>query len=190
MTKKTIDFEGDAQVDVTDGQLKTVRRLATRQLELEALLEENAKRAEELMTELRIIQNEHLPTAMDEIGIESFSLTTGESVVVKNVIKASITKANEQKAFAWLRKNDLGSIIKNRVVVDFGRDEERDAERLTEHLRKDGRVFERKESVHSNTLSAVVRERIEQARRVPRALLGVFEYRQATIKKPRRTKKG
>ena len=50
-------------------------------------------------------------------------LADGSTVDVKPNYSASITIANREKAFNWLRKNGLGDIIKNEISVSFGRNE-------------------------------------------------------------------
>jgi hypothetical protein len=122
-----------------------------------------------------------LPVAMEELGVESLKLKSGHSVVVKKGVKASIPAKHVPDALKWLRDNGHGSIIKNEVKISFGRGEEGEADATVSQLEEQGRVVTRKENVNSRTLSAFVKERLEQGDDVPFDLLGVFEYKQSII---------
>ena len=60
---------------------------------------------------------------MAEMGLSHLKLMDGSSVDVKPNYSATITVANREKAFNWLRQNGLGDIIKNEISVSFGRNE-------------------------------------------------------------------
>ena len=46
---------------------------------------------------------------------------------VSTSYRATITEANKEEAFNWLRNNGLGDIIKNEISVSFGRNEDNKA---------------------------------------------------------------
>ena len=58
------------------------------------------------------------------MGLSHLKLADGSTVDVKPNYSASITIANREKAFNWLRENGLGDIIKNEISVSFGRNED------------------------------------------------------------------
>ena len=64
---------------------------------------------------------------LSEMGLSYLKLADGSSVEVKTNYSATITQANKEKAFNWLRENGLGDIIKNELTVSFGRNEDNKA---------------------------------------------------------------
>ena len=64
---------------------------------------------------------------MQEMNISTLKLADGSSVEVKPVYGASITAANKEAAYTWLRENGLGDLIKNEITVSFGRNEDNKA---------------------------------------------------------------
>ena len=64
---------------------------------------------------------------MAEMGLSHLKLMDGSSVDVKPNYSANITIANREAAFNWLRNNGLGDIIKNEILVSFGRNEDNKA---------------------------------------------------------------
>ena len=61
------------------------------------------------------------------MGLSFLKLQDGSSVEVKTNYSATITQANKEAAFNWLRENGLGDIIKNEISVSFGRNEDNKA---------------------------------------------------------------
>ena len=123
-----IDFEKDQQntmkkTDNIQSLADQVEKLdsLTKRLELQ---EENIKNTKK---ELEHLSGEVIPTMMAEMGLSHLKLMDGSSVDVKPFYSASITVANKEKAFNWLRNNGLGDIIKNEISVSFGRNEDNKA---------------------------------------------------------------
>ena len=92
----------------------------------------------------------------------------GSSVEVKTNYSATITQANKEKAFNWLRENDLGDIIKNELTVSFGRNEDNKAAEYAELAKGQGYQPTQKLKVEPMTLKALVRERIEAGKECQR----------------------
>ena len=135
---------------------------------------------------LERVQVELIPELMKEIGLESFTLATGEKVEAKAKITASIKVADREKAHAWLRDNGFGSLIKNEVTASFGKGEEDVARGLVDELTGREFVVDRKEAVHAQTLGAFVREQLEKGSKIPMDLLGVFDVTKAKITRKRK----
>jgi len=120
-----IDFEKDQQevikkTDNIQSLADQVQRLESLQGRLE-LQEENIKNTKK---ELEHVSGEIIPTMMSEMGLSHLKLMDGSSVDVKPYYSATITIANKEAAFKWLRNNGLGDIIKNVLSVSFGRNED------------------------------------------------------------------
>jgi len=184
--KSALDFEEDRSVGVTEELLGRLATIAVAQLAAEDEVSTLSEKLDEANAVLRIIRTEVLPSLMFEAGVDSFTLKNGAKIDIKKTVKASISEDRKEKAFAWLRKNGHGSLIKMEVVAKFGRGEESAAKILDKELEKKGIVHDRKESVHGQTLSAFVREQLADGTVLPMELLGVFQYDESIITQPKK----
>lgn len=180
--KGGIDFEAEVVVDVNKKDMKRLTGLAARQLALEDEILEAKDRVTSLEESHRELSMLKLPMLMTELGVSSFTLTTGESVAVRESIKASIPAKNWGAAREWLCDNGHEALIKNQVTVAFGRGERALADEFVARTEREGLSPVRKEGVHPQTLGAFVREQLEEGADIPMDLLGVFQLRQTTIK--------
>ena len=124
----TINFEEDQQ----DAMKKTenIQSLADQVERLEGVLkriELSENNLKELKKEHQRISGEVIPTMMSEMGLAELKLHDGSHLKVSTSYRASITEANKEMAFNWLRDNGLGDIIKNEILVSFGRNEDNKA---------------------------------------------------------------
>ena len=74
-------------------------------------------------------------------------------------------------------------IIKNTVMCQFGRGEDDRAKGFAEFAAENGFAPEQKTEIHSQTLRAFVKERIEKGDAFPMELFGAYVGQRATIKK-------
>ena len=156
-----------------------VERLSTLQQDIELdenLLKQKKKNSEHLSGEI-------IPTMMAEMGLSHLKLMDGSSVDVKPNYSASITVANRDAAFQWLRDNNLGDIIKNEISVSFGRNEDNKAADYASLASERGYQPTQKLKVEPMTLKALVRERIENCKEMPTELFNVFVGNKTTIKR-------
>ena len=118
-----------------------------------------------------------LMTLQDEI-----KTIDGATVQVKPFIKASITKANQEKAFAWLRDNGFEDIIKNQLAINFKKSEDNMASDIFEDLKSKGLNVNREEKVNTNTLTATFRELIlEKGEAVPSDVFSIYQSSKTKI---------
>jgi len=117
------------------------------------------------------------------MGLSYLKLADGSSVEVKTNYSATITLANKEKAFNWLRENGLGDIIKNELTVSFGRNEDNKAAEYAELAKGQGYQPTQKLKVEPMTLKALVRERIEGGKPLPTEIFNVFIGNKTTIKR-------
>ena len=156
-----------------------VERLSTLQQEIEKqedALKQKKKNFEHLSAEV-------IPTMMAEMGLSHLKLMDGSSVDVKPNYSASITIANKDAAFQWLRDNNLGDIIKNEISVSFGRNEDTKAADYASLASERGFSPTQKLKVEPMTLKALVRERLESGKEMPTELFNVFVGNKTTIKR-------
>ena len=179
-----IDFEKDQQevIQKTDN-IQTladqVEKLNSLQQRIE-LQEDNLKSTKK---EFDHLSGEVIPTMMAEMGLSHLKLMDGSSVDVKPNYSASISIANREKAFNWLRENGLGDIIKNEISVAFGRNEDNKAADYAALAEERGFQPTQKLKVEPMTLKALVRERIEAGKEMPTEIFNVFVGNQTTIKR-------
>ena len=179
-----IDFEKDQQdtmkkTDNIQSLADQVEKLNSLQERIE-LQEDNLKNTKKQFDHL---SGEVIPTMMAEMGLSHLKLMDGSSVDVKPNYSASISIANREKAFNWLRENGLGDIIKNEISVSFGRNEDNKAADYANLAEERGFQPTQKLKVEPMTLKALVRERIEAGKELPTELFNVFVGNKTTIKR-------
>ena len=179
-----IDFEHDQQNAMSKTEniqslADQVERLETLNREIEVAetqLKQKKKNYEHLSGEV-------IPTMMSEMGLSHLKLMDGSSVDVKPHYSATITVANKEKAFKWLRDNGLGDIIKNEISVSFGRNAENKAADYAALAAERGFQPTQKLKVEPMTLKALVRERIEAGKEMPTEIFNIFIGNKTTIKR-------
>ena len=146
-------------------------------------IQQNEEYLKQRKKDLDQISGEIIPTMLSEMGLSYLKLADGSSVEVKTNYSATITQANREKAFNWLRENDLGDIIKNELTVSFGRNEDNKAAEYAELAKGQGYQPTQKLKVEPMTLKALVRERIESGKPLPTEIFNVFIGNKTTIKR-------
>ena len=179
-----IDFETDKANVIT--KTENIRSLADQVERLENLNQEIEKVEKDLKQKkknLEHLSGEVIPTMMSEMGLSHLKLMDGSSVDVKPNYSANITIANREAAFNWLRNNGLGDIIKNEILVSFGRNEDNKAADYAALAQERGFQPTQKLKVEPMTLKALVRERIEAGKELPTELFNVFVGNKTIIKR-------
>ena len=179
-----IDFEKDQQ----DTMKKTdnIQSLADQVERLEGVasdIEVAENNLKELKKKRDHISGDIIPTMMSEMGLAELKLHDGSHLKVSTSYRATITEANKEAAYNWLRNNGLGDIIKNEISVSFGRNEDNKAADYAELAKGQGFQPTQKMKVEPMTLKALVRERIEAGKDMPTEIFGVFSENKTTIKR-------
>ena len=180
----TIDFEKD-QEEVLD-KTTNINKLADKIKELQAhqkQLEVQEDSIKQKKKDIELLSGEVIPTMLSEMGLSYLKLQDGSSIEVKTNYSATITQANKENAFKWLRENGLGDIIKNEISVSFGRNEDNKAADYAVLAEGQGYQPTQKLKVEPMTLKALVRERIEAGKEMPTELFNVFVGNKTTIKR-------
>ena len=180
----TIDFEKDQQdaIKKTEGvqsladQVERLELCDDRIADIENDLKMMKKKRDH-------ISGEVIPTMMSEMGLAELKLHDGSHLKVSTSYRATITEANKEAAFNWLRNNGLGDIIKNEISVSFGRNEDNKAADYAELAKGQGFQPTQKMKVEPMTLKALVRERIEAGKDMPTEIFGVYSENKTTIKR-------
>ena len=177
-----INFEEDRKESlgaVNEAKELSDQVIKLRSLEYEIVAEE--KKIKELKRQSELLSGEVIPTMMQEMNISTLKLADGSAVEVKPIYGASIPKDKQEGAFKWLRDNGLGDLIKNQIIVAFGRNE--DYKAMTCATLAQGQGYEpvQKLKVEPMTLKALVRERLESGKEMPTELFNVFAGNQTKI---------
>ena len=179
-----INFEQD-KTNILD-KSENIKSLSNEVQKMESLvkeiedIEENLKKRKK---DLDVISAEVIPTMMSEMGLSQLKLMDGSMIDVKPFYNATITVANRESAFNWLRQNGLGDIIKNEMVVSFGRGEDNKAAEYAELAKSQGLQPAQKLKVEPMTLKALVRQRIEAGQEMPTEIFSIFVGNKTTIKR-------
>ena len=171
----SIDFEKDQEEVLT--KTKDIKSLSDQVLklrDLEAEVKAQEEKIKQTQKEIARISEDVIPTMLSEMGLSQLKLADGSSVDVKPFYSASISVANREKAYKWLRDNGLGDIIKNDVVVSFGRHEDNKAVDYANLAKSQGFEPTQKLKVEPMTLKALVRERIEAGQEMPMDIFNVY----------------
>ena len=155
------------------------RQIRDREVKIEAL----EKSLKDFKKDLQKLTDEEMPAMLAEIGISSFSLDDGSTVVVKQTYGASILVQNRPTAYEWLRDHQYDDIIKNTVLCQFGRGEDDQVSAFSQFAETQGFIPQQKTEIHPQTLRAFVKERCEAGEDFPMELFGAWVGQRAVIKK-------
>lgn len=120
----------------------------------------------------RILREETVPAAMQELGLQDLTLATGQKLSVKQDVYASIPPESKHAAMEWLNQHGFAGLIKVGVQTDFGKGESARAYELFTELQRRGLPVQYGENVHPQTLKAFLREQIAKGADVPLDLFG------------------
>ena len=178
----SINFEEDRKESL--GAVNEAKELSDQVVKLQSLedeIEEKEKELKELKRKSEVLSGEVIPTMMQEMNISTLKLADGSAVEVKPIYGASIPKDKQEGAFKWLRDNGLGDLIKNQIIVAFGRNEDNKAMAYATLAQGQGYEPIQKLKVEPMTLKALVRERLESGKEMPTELFNVFAGNQTKI---------
>jgi hypothetical protein len=167
----------------SDESLKVVGELAARQLKLEQELTDLEDQLKIKKEELTKVSEKDLPEALAECGLSEVKLLDGSKVTVKPYYQANPPKEKYDEAMSWLRDHGHGDLIKNDVIVSFGKGEDQNAEEFKTFLSDNGTSYTDKTGVHPMTFKAFVREQVETGQNLPFDLLGIYIGQKTSIKK-------
>mgnify|MGYP000135465630 CR=1 FL=1 len=184
MMEEEHDSKNSSSVEKVDqAGLSSVADLARAIRAKEGTIAQIEKQLKTEKDQLLKLTDEEMPSMLSELGISAFALDDGSQVQVKSTYGASIRVSDRHDAFNWLRDHGYDDIIKNTVSCSFGRGEDDKAGAFSAFAEKEGFYAEQKTEVHSQTLRAFVKERVENGDEFPMELFGAWVGQRATIKK-------
>jgi hypothetical protein len=162
--------------------MKTLSSLVKDLDQLTIDINEKEEELKSLKLQKHLMSTEQIPAMMDEMGVQRLDVEN-LSVSLKPLINASIPPTRREEAYQWLRENDLDDIIKNDVILSFGKGEDNIAGDIMYDLEQRGMHPEKKTHIHSMTLKAFIRERVEKGLPIDLDLFGAYVARIADIKR-------
>jgi len=175
-------FVADAPQQVNE--LENVRSLSNYVINLqklegeiekdEAFLKQKKERADKISSEV-------IPEIMESMKLKTLKLQDGSAIEVKEIYSATIPVTNRERAYQWLRDNDLGDLIKNEVTVSFGRGEDTKANEYASLAKSNGYQPSQKLKVEPMTLKALYRERVEAKQDLPSEHFNLFKGNRTKI---------
>jgi hypothetical protein len=182
-------YEADATESVSGEDLLQRITITCRDLKT---AREDVTAAEEVLKaaqgRVRQLEEFTLPELMREAGQEMLRTMDGETVELKETLHASIPVANLQQALKWLEEHGQGAIIKRDIRLQFGKGEDAKADSALRLILEAGLTPQDKQSVHPQTLAAVLRELIAAGEEVPLELLGAHVRTLAKVTPPKAKK--
>lgn len=174
--------EADALSNVGTQETKNLSDLVRTLRAVDSDIEKAEQALKGLKQERQKLTTELIPGVMDEMGVDRLDVD-GVTVTRKLIVSASISDEKREQAFGWLRENGLDDIIKNDVVVSFGRGEDNAAKNAVGILREQGFDPDVKTHIHPMTLKAFVKERVEDGKPIDLDLFGAYVVNAAEIRR-------
>ena len=169
----------------TDAELSSISAMANDLLALELKIEETRTELKALEQQHRLIAEGALPEALQAANLAEIVLSDGTKLSSAPFYKGHISEKNRPAAVQWLMDNGHGGIIKNEVLLKFGRDEDERAQATIASLQQRGLSPSVRQGVHPQTLNAFVKEQLTNGRDLPPILFGIYVGSRAKIERKR-----
>ena len=182
----TINFEKDAEnfTKIDQGKVKDLSGLCDKKLDIDIKIADAKNSLKELEETERKLSQELIPEALQEAGVSSLTLKNGSKVEIRVKYAARIPEKHKEEAFEWLKEHGHDDIIKNEVIIRFGRGEEDKANKLIKELDGKGLSPDQKRRIEPMTIRGFVREQIEKGVNLPQDKFGVYTFYDTKIIKP------
>lgn len=164
----------------------TVAALVAKLRAAEAKAADLVEQAQAAVAEADRLALVEIPAAMGTL--EQIRLGDGSVLTVKDALKASVSEANRPQAWAWLRENGHGAVIKESELIDLRGVPAQVKKKLEALLAKAAVTHEAIETVHPQTLMALCRELLEKGVKLPSSF-SIFQYKKAVITTPKQPKR-
>ena len=115
-------------------------------------------------------------------GLSELKLTDGSQVTTKEQLYCSITNDNKEKAFAWVRDQGDGDIIKNLVSVDFKKGEDKISKKFKQLAEDSGLIPNETSTIHNSTLRSYLNAKLRDGVDFDETLFGVYRLNKVNIK--------
>jgi hypothetical protein len=188
-------------------ELKELRDLESEEIKCEILrfindLENKSKTHVSILTlesilktykqEEALISQNLIPSILNECGLASIKLVTGEVIEIKDKIKASISNEKIEKAFKEMvdleKENGLpydiafsniNPLFKESIILKNLSEDEKS--RMFDLLFEREIPYDRRKEIHWQTLNSYIKNRLELGQTIPKSI-NVYKYQETKIK--------
>lgn len=167
---------------VASTDLKDVKALAMKQLELEGVV---AKREQELKAakaDLEKIQLGQLPAALKAAGIPSFTLENGMIVSYDEDMKVSVPKARKASIIKKMKEWGYSANVANTITIDLGKGDNNTGAVIIDHAQELGVDATLTEDIATGTVKKALNARIKEGKNDDLAFFGAFSFTKSTVK--------
>ena len=166
---------------VSEGETSKLSSLIRQSIDLGKEVELAEKHLKDLQQRKRTVDEEDIPSLMDQLGVESLTVD-GNKVSIDKYVSARIPDDRREEAFSFIRSIGEGDIIKNEVVVGFGMGQDNIAGSVVDDLRNKGLDPAQTTPLHPMTLRTWAKTRIEKGDTIDFDLFGVYVGNRAKIR--------
>jgi hypothetical protein len=159
-----MDLEAESIISIDTGMSEDIAKYCNKLLETQKQILTTEEELKKLRDVEDTLSEQTIPNLMHKIGLELLKLKDGSSVEVKPKYKARIPESRSEEAFAWLRENGHGDLIKNQISMEFGMKQDNEAKSIVDELKNKGLPVQQKQFVHPSSLRGFVREQIQDHR--------------------------
>ena len=152
-----MDLEAESAITVDTAVSSDIAKSCNKLLETQKEIDKLEDKLKTFKTTEPTLSEQTIPNLMQQAGVSLIKLKDGSSVEIKPFYAARIPSSKIEEAFEWLRVNGHGDLIKNNVMLTFGRKQDNEAKSLVAELREKGHNVKQAEKVEPMTLKAFVR---------------------------------
>lgn len=171
----------DSATDVQGKDLARISTLVNEADQITSELDAMTEQMDVLAKRIEEIKKRELPDLLQQAGVKKFvDSATGTTVSLEMWVSAKWPKTPEgvKKALAWLKKVGAEDLVKCNVEATYTKGHAKAARDAVKTLKTSGAAtVELSEQIHSSTLPAFLKERIEQGLAVE---LDLFEGQTGT----------
>ena len=177
-------FKEDVEQSVdTSAALASIAPLVQRWKAVNEEVEATEKALKDVKERLRRLEYVDIPNAMAEVGLAEIKTADGLVVESKPFVDGSIDKSRYDEAIKWLEDNGYGDIVKAAMTLSLPKGEVSKAHDVANKIEElIGTRPVVKESVHSQTMKAFLRQCEEDGVVLPEELFRVYRGTVAKIK--------
>jgi len=169
-------FEEDMPEIIKDNALAQIKATAEQQEEAEIAVEKAEEKLSIAKKEFVRISEKVFPELLSSLEMTEDITVAGLRVQLTEILRGNIPAKHKDKAMKWLNDKDHGDIIKRQIIIEFGKDEEKWANKFMRdcYQRKKQLNMKVKRTVHAQTLQAWCREMLTEGEKFPMELFGIF----------------
>lgn len=172
----------DAGEGPSDDKIAGISRLAAEYLTAEGEVDRLEKQLKAAKSRFDNIRDKLLPEAMDNAQTKGFTLHDGRKLTLGEEMTCSVPEKRKQEILKKLRDDGRGDLISNVLSVEIDKGKDNMAGDLEAQARELGFEPERKESVNTGTLKALLKKLVEDGEEVDLGFYGAHLVRRAKIK--------